>query len=77
MTIQLADIKWDTRQILIRGKGERTPHTLRHTFAAHLRTKGMPLDCLQDLLGHDDIKNTRIYAKLVAQASKNRYDKYC
>lgn len=30
-----------------------TPHTLRHTFAAHLAMKGMPLSSIQALLGHD------------------------
>ncbi|PSL40534.1 integrase/recombinase XerC/integrase/recombinase XerD, partial [Salsuginibacillus halophilus] len=32
-----------------------TPHTMRHTFAAHLAEKGMPLVHIQDLLGHDTI----------------------
>ncbi|MFJ8063905.1 tyrosine-type recombinase/integrase [Psychrobacillus sp. NPDC096426] len=31
-----------------------TSHTLRHTFAAHLAKKGMPLSCIQDLLGHEE-----------------------
>lgn len=53
-----------------------TPHTLRHTFAAHLAEKGMPLPCIQDLLGHDNIENTKIYARLCAHARKNQYDRY-
>ncbi|KJS15379.1 MAG: hypothetical protein VR69_13580 [Peptococcaceae bacterium BRH_c4b] len=53
-----------------------TPHTFRHTFAAHLAEKGMPLPCIQDLLGHDNIKNTRIYAQLCANARKKQYDRY-
>ncbi|MCS0824611.1 tyrosine-type recombinase/integrase [Cytobacillus firmus] len=28
-----------------------TLHTLRHTFAVHLARKGMPLACIQVLLG--------------------------
>lgn len=53
-----------------------TPHTLRHTFAAHLAEKGMTLACLQDLMGHDNIKNTRIYSRLFAHAKKKLYDMY-
>jgi hypothetical protein len=29
------------------------PHTIRHTFAAHLARKGMPLACIQVLWGHN------------------------
>ncbi|WP_373855383.1 tyrosine-type recombinase/integrase [Desulfocucumis palustris] len=53
-----------------------TPHTLRHTFAAHLAEKGMPLTCIQDLLGHDNTKNTRIYTRLCAHARKKQYDRF-
>lgn len=53
-----------------------TPHTLRHTFAAHLAEKGMPLVAIQTLLGHDNIRETRIYARLCAQARKKVYDRY-
>ncbi|HBV96174.1 MAG: integrase [Peptococcaceae bacterium BICA1-7] len=53
-----------------------SPHKLRHTFAARLAAKGMPLSCIQDLLGHDNIKNTIIYTRLYAQARKNKYDNF-
>ncbi|SFM33684.1 tyrosine-type recombinase/integrase [Salibacterium qingdaonense] len=53
-----------------------TPHTLRHTFAAHLAQKGMPLVYIQDLMGHDSIEVTRIYTKLYNEARKNQYDYY-
>lgn len=51
-----------------------TPHVMRHTFAAHLAEKGMPLECIQDLLGHDKIKNTKIYSCLYAKARKKKYE---
>jgi len=51
-----------------------SPHTLRHTFAAHLAQKGMPLACIQELLGHADIRDTRIYAKLYEHARRNKLD---
>lgn len=53
-----------------------TPHTLRHTFAAHLAMKGMPLECLQSLLGHDNPHNTQLYARLYSHARKDLYDQW-
>jgi site-specific recombinase XerD len=53
-----------------------TPHTLRHTFAAHLAIKKMPLVCIQELLGHDNPVTTQIYARLCNNAQKQMYDEW-
>ncbi|MEH7356682.1 tyrosine-type recombinase/integrase [Neobacillus drentensis] len=53
-----------------------TPHTLRHTFAAHLAKKGMSLECIQVLLGHDKFETTRVYARLYDHARKEMYDEW-
>lgn len=53
-----------------------TQHTMRHTFAAHLAEKNMPLSYIQDLLGHDTIEVTKIYARLHEEARKKQYDYY-
>ncbi|MEC2324421.1 tyrosine-type recombinase/integrase [Lederbergia lenta] len=53
-----------------------TPHTLRHTFAAHLAMKGMPLECIQVLLGHNGPHQTQLYARLYHQARKVIYDQW-
>jgi site-specific recombinase XerD len=53
-----------------------TPHTLRHTFAANLARKGMPVRGIQQLLGHDSIHTTRIYAKLYDHVRKEQYDEW-
>lgn len=52
------------------------PHTMRHTFAAHLAEKNMPQSYIQELLGHVNINSTRIYTRLMEHARKNQYDRY-
>lgn len=41
--------------------GRLTPHTLRRTFATELRRRGVPLEHVQGLLGHADIRTTMLY----------------
>ncbi len=49
---------------------EVTPHTLRHSFAAHKLSQGKSLQDIQKLLGHANISTTQVYAHLTQDNEK-------
>jgi integrase/recombinase XerD len=50
-------------------------HTLRHTFATEFLNAGLRLECLQVLLGHRSIEETRRYAQLTDKTREEEYFK--
>ncbi|MCF8092556.1 MAG: tyrosine-type recombinase/integrase, partial [Desulfotignum sp.] len=50
-------------------------HDLRHTAATQMLTAGIPLEVVQKILGHTELRTTQIYAKVVQDRLKIEMEK--
>ncbi len=52
---------------------EITPHTIRHSLAAHLVEQGTDLKSVQEIMGHSDLSTTQMYAVIC----RNQRQMFC
>lgn len=57
-------------------KKDITPHTLRHSFAAHLLENGAQLKDIKEMLGHSDISSTQVYAQFIKSKYTASYSRF-
>ena len=46
-----------------RGIAKKGVHMLRHSFGKHMVSKNINLSTIKDLMGHENIQTTMIYAR--------------
>ncbi|MCM1026510.1 MAG: tyrosine-type recombinase/integrase [Roseburia sp.] len=69
-------------EVMIRETGERAgihkchPHRFRRTAATIALNRGMPIEQVQKMLGHEDIGTTTIYARSEEENVKANHRKY-
>ncbi len=54
---------------------EITPHTLRHSFGAHLVANGADLKAVKEMMGHVDLASTQVYLNVEPSSIRDVYAK--
>ena len=69
-------------EVMIRMTGKRAgidkahPHRIRRTAATFALRRGMPIEQVSKMLGHEDLKTTTIYANSTLDEVKASHDKF-
>lgn len=69
-------------EIMVRTTGKRAgidkahPHRIRRTAATFALRRGMPIEQVSKMLGHEDLKTTTIYANSTLDEVKASHDKF-
>ena len=69
-------------EAMLRGLGKQTgisnvhPHRFRRTLATDALSRGVPIEQVQEILGHAKIETTRIYCTVTEASVRNSFRKY-
>lgn len=76
--MSIAQIRWVLKRIARKAGIKKSiyPHNMRHSFAMNMLENGAPIEGIQELLGHEDQKYTRVYADLTTKMKKNIYERH-
>lgn len=79
---EIARIGISAFEIILRDLGKKAgvsnvhPHRFRHTAATFALRRGMPLEQVRQMLGHEKIETTLIYAKTNNESLRVNHDKF-
>lgn len=75
--LQISGVEIRLRELGVRLNINRVhPHKFRRTLATRAIDKGMPIEQVQRVLGHENIETTMHYAQVRQNNVKNSYHKY-
>lgn len=67
-------LTYEALKLIVKKHLGVTPHVLRHSYATNLRLRGMGIDAIAELMGHESMETTRIYATLANEELRKRYN---